>query len=128
MKLLLDTHALIWWFSDDSALTRITREAIADASSAVFVSPVSAYEMALKSQLGRLPHVSTLLEHFAGYLSRYDFRTMPIDLEHARFAGELPLTHRDPFDRLLIAQARLEQALLVSSETLFDDFGVTRLW
>lgn len=128
MKLLLDTHALIWWFSDDPTLTQVARDAIADASSAVFVSPVSAYEMALKFQLGRLPHVSVLLEDFAGYLARSEFTSMPIDLEHARFAGELPLTHRDPFDRLLIAQARIERALLISNETRFDDFGVTRLW
>ena len=128
MRLLLDTHALIWWFDDDPALSPSARPAIADSGNAVFVSPVSAYEMTLKHQLGRLANVTVLLENLLGYLDRNDFRVLPIGLSHAQTAGQLPLSHRDPFDRLLIAQARIEDAYLVSNEPVFDAFGVRRLW
>lgn len=128
MRLLLDTHAVIWWFDDDPALSVAVKSAIADLHNEIFVSPVSAYEMTLKHKLGRLPNVARLLDNLQGYIDGQGFRILPIDLSHAETAGRLPLTHRDPFDRLLIAQAQIEEATLVSNETLFDDFGVRRLW
>lgn len=127
MRLLLDTHVLIWWSGDLEQISDRTRATILDADE-VLVSPVSAYEMALKHQLGRLPGVADLLSDLSGYLSAQAFSVLPIGLAHAELAGRLPVVHRDPFDRLIAAQAQIEQVALVSGDTVFDAFGVRRLW
>ena len=128
MRLLLDTHALAWWFEDSPRLGPVARDAIRDTDNIVLVSAVSAFEMATKFHLGKWPEVKALLGGLQDYLDGQRFETLAISLHHAQTAGILPIPHRDPFDRLLIAQAQVEQALLVSNETLFDRFGVRRLW
>ena len=128
MRLLLDTHAVAWWFEDSPRLGAAARRAIEDPASIVLVSAVSVFEMATKYHLGKWPEIGTLLMDVPGYLDSQQFETLPISLHHAQVAGTLPIPHRDPFDRLLIAQAQIEQAQLVSNETLFDRFGVRRLW
>jgi PIN domain nuclease of toxin-antitoxin system len=127
LRLLLDTHALIWWSGDRERLAPDTIKEIEDAE-AVFVSPVSAYEMELKFQNGKLPGVAALLPILASYLRQMSFTVLPVDLHHASLAGKMPLKHRDPFDRILIAQATLENLTIVSNEELFEDYGVRRLW
>ena len=127
MRLLLDTHTIIWWAGDLEQIAETTRRAIMEADD-VLVSPVSAYEMTLKHYLGKLPGVVDLLNDLRLYLDDQRFSVLPISLAHAEFAGRLPMTHRDPFDRLLIAQAQVEDLVLVSNEALFDRFGVRRLW
>ena len=127
MRLLLDTHALIWWSGDRERLSPDTIRDIERADT-VFVSPVSAYEMELKFQNGKLPGVAALLPILVTYLRQMSFTVLPIELHHTSLAGKMPLRHRDPFDRILIAQATLEDLTLVSNEELFESYGVRRRW
>ncbi|WP_425991756.1 type II toxin-antitoxin system VapC family toxin [Brevundimonas sp. TWP2-3-2] len=128
MRLLLDTHALLWWLAGDENLSSEARRAVGDETTTVIVSAVCAYEIALKHRLGKLPDASLVVQTFEATLERQGFDSLPISIPHALRAGRLPLTHRDPFDRLLIAQALIDDLTLVSNERRFDDFGVKRLW
>lgn len=94
----------------------------------VFVSPVSVYEMELKFLQGRLPGVANLLPILPEYLRQMMFSELPLTMRHTRYAGQLPLVHRDPFDRMLAAQGITEDIALVSQDEVFDQFGVRRLW
>lgn len=125
---LLDTHALIWWFNDDSSLPAIAREAISNPDSQIYASSVSAFEIATKHRIGKLPEVTTLLDDYSALLRSQDFTELAVTTPHALLAGALDHPHRDPFDRLLIAQAEIENLTLISNERLFDRFGVKRLW
>ena len=130
MRLLLDTHALTWWVADAPQLTRPARDAIADPSHAVLVSAASAWEIATKHRLERLPEVEAV--GLAGDVRRAvateGFEALPIALTDAERAGRLPEPCRDPFDRMLIAQALEHDLALVSIETPFDAYGITRVW
>ena len=128
MRPLLDTHALLWWLSDDPALTRAARMVIAETRNTIFVSAASAWEIATKVRLGKLPTAADLTTDFAGYLQREGFQILAISGEHAIRAGLLPGPHKDPFDRMLIAQAQAENMPIVSNESLFDTYGVRRIW
>jgi PIN domain nuclease of toxin-antitoxin system len=128
MHLLLDTHALLWWLSDDPALPQPARRAVADMKNAVYVSAASAWEIATKVRLGKLPAAVDLASDFAGRLERELFRTLPISAEHAIRAGLLAGPHKDPFDRMLIAQAQAENMPVLSNEIVFDGYGVRRIW
>jgi PIN domain nuclease of toxin-antitoxin system len=128
LRLLLDTHALLWWFSDDSALPASTRKLIAQLESAVFVSAVSAWEISTKFRLGKLPSASDLVDDFGGYLARERFLNLPLSLEHGIRGGQLPGPLQDPFDRMLIAQAEVEKLVIVSNEKVFDEYGARRVW
>ena len=128
MRLLLDTHTLVWWLSDDPALTVIARQAIADEQNEVYVSAASAWEITTKHRLGKLPRLGFLAADVAGAVASQDFRSLAITINHAQSAGTLPGPHRDPFDRMLIAQALIEGLVLVSNEQLFDAYGARRLW
>ena len=128
MRLLLDTHALIWWLRGDARLGAAAEAAIADPGVTVLVSAVSAFEVTAKHRLGKLPEAEILARDFDGERRQEGFEALAITIEHAALAGRLQGTHRDPFDRLLIAQALVEGLVLVSNEALFDGFGVQRLW
>ena len=128
MKLLLDTHALIWWLAGDDALSRPARDAIADEANIIFVSAASAMEVATKFRIGKLGGAALLAREFEAIVAAQGFVDLPISATHARLAGELNIAHKDPFDRLLIAQAHVEGMVLVSNEALFDTFAVQRLW
>ncbi len=128
MRLLLDTHALLWWFSDDPALPASCRKLIAQSDSSVFVSAVSAWEISTKFRLGRLPSASDLVQDFGGYLARDRFLSLPMSSDHGVRAGMLPGPLRDTFDRMLIAQAEIEKLFIVSNERIFDQYGVRRIW
>lgn len=128
MKLLLDTHALIWWLAGDEALSVSAREAIADESNSVAVSAASAMEVATKFRIGKLPNAALLAQDFEGIVAGQGFAELAISVKHARLAGAMSIAHKDPFDRLLIAQAQSEDMVLVSNEALFDGFAVKRLW
>jgi hypothetical protein len=125
---LLDTHALIWWLAGDEALSHRARDAIADETNAVAVSAASAMEVATKFRLGKLPDAALLAQDFEAVIAEQGFDELPISVHHARLAGEMNIAHKDPFDRLLIAQALAEDMVLVSNEALFDAFSVKRLW
>jgi PIN domain nuclease of toxin-antitoxin system len=105
---LLDTHALLWWLSDDAALTRPARKTIADTRNSLIVSTASAWEIATKVRLGKLPTANDLAADFSGHLDRDGFELMGISAEQAIRTGLLPGPHNDPFDRMVIAQAQLE--------------------
>ena len=128
MHALLDTHALLWWLSDDPALTKPARKLIAETKNIVFVSAASAWEIATKVRLGKLPSAADLTADFTGHLEREGFQMLAISGEHAVRAGLLPGAHKDPFDRMLIAQAQAENMPIVSKESLFDTYGIRRVW
>ncbi|MDE0434278.1 MAG: type II toxin-antitoxin system VapC family toxin [Bryobacterales bacterium] len=128
MRLLLDTHAFFWWFSGNSRLSLPARQAIEDDGNDVMVSAASAWEIATKHRLGKLPGAEALVLDITGAIAEQNFMELPITVEEAARAGALPGLHRDPFDRMLIAQALARNLVLISSESLFDRYGVHRLW
>jgi PIN domain nuclease of toxin-antitoxin system len=128
LRLLLDTHALIWWARLDRRLGRQAATAIGDGDNEVFVSAISALEIATKHRLGKLPEGQRWAADFETEMHAEGFLPLPVSVSHARLAGGLAIPHGDPFDRVLIAQSILEGMALVSNEALFDSFGVTRLW
>lgn len=127
MILLLDTHVLLWWATLPKSLSATARRAIAADDSEVYVSAATAWEIAIKARIGKLDWPAS-----AGTVNAYvlgqGFRPLPISLEHAELAGQLRIEHKDPFDRMLIAQAQAEDMWLVSNEKLFDAAGVRRTW
>jgi len=128
MRLLLDTHALLWWFTDDPAFSSTVRRLIAQPGNTVLVSAASAWEIAIKFRLGKLPNAIDVVSDFAGHLRRERFENLLISAEHAIRAGLLPGPHRDPFDRMLIAQAQAEGVPIISNDAAFDQYKVRRLW
>lgn len=128
MRLLLDTHTLLWWLDGDRRLSRRAKVAIADEDNQVFVSAASAWELATKARLGKLPGAVDVATDVAGCLGRQGFQELPMTVPHAQRAGSLKIDHRDPFDRMLIAQSQMEDLPIVSNERLFDGFGIHRLW
>jgi PIN domain nuclease of toxin-antitoxin system len=127
VRLLLDSHALIWWVEGHKRLPERVIDAI-DTAEAVYVSSVSAMEITTKHRIGKLPQVAALVSDFSGRLVFLGFEELSLTVAHARAAGAFLDPHKDPFDRMLIAQALLEGLVLVSNEELFDRFGVQRLW
>ena len=128
MRVLLDTHALLWWLAGDSNLSINARHAIADPANEIFVSTASAWEVSTKFRIGKLPGAGPLGVDFAREVRQQGFVALAISLEHAQVAGALVGDHRDPFDRMLIAQAREEKMALVSNDAVFDAFDVQRVW
>jgi PIN domain nuclease of toxin-antitoxin system len=128
VKLLLDTHAVVWWWLDDPRLPDRARRMIASSANTVFVSAVSAWELATKNRVGKWPEVETIVRDFSSLLRRSRFAPLSVSLEHACLAGSLNGAHRDPFDRMLIAQSRQEEAALVSCDAVFGEFDVDVVW
>lgn len=128
MRVLLDTHVLIWWVYDAPELSPTSRDILENNANSGVISAASAWEMAIKFQLGRLPHATDLVTNFSGLMEIIDFELLPISGEHGIRAGLLPMHHKDPFDRVLIAQAQAESMPIVSNDTIFDSYGVRRLW
>ena len=123
MTLLLDTHALLWWLDDNPLLSRSALEALADAGTIVFVSPVSVWEVAIKENVGKLSVPPDWIEK----VEASHLKPMPITLQHGRLAGSLPLHHRDPFDRMLVAQAMAEGLTIVTRDPRIARYGVPTL-
>jgi PIN domain nuclease of toxin-antitoxin system len=128
VRLLLDTHSFLWWLAGDEGLPEPARRAIAAADNAVFVSAASAWEITTKYRTGKLPGVAAIVAGLDGAIAAQGFVELPISLRHGQAAGALPGPHRDPFDRMLIAQAIIDNLVLISNEVLFDAYGVARLW
>jgi len=128
MRVLLDTHTLLWWLSGDKRLSLRARRAIADEANEIFVSAASAWEVTTKVRIGKLPGAGPLAVDFAREVRQQGFQALPISLEHGQVAGSLSGDHRDPFDRMLVAQAREEKMAVVSNDLVFDTFGVRRIW
>jgi PIN domain nuclease of toxin-antitoxin system len=128
VRLLLDTHTFLWWLAGDEALSRKSREGIETEAEAVFVSAASVWEISTKHRLGKLPGASAIVGAMAETIESQGFMGLAIGVRHGQAAGALPGPHRDPFDRMLIAQAILDDLVLVSDERAFDAYGVRRLW
>lgn len=125
MKLLLDTHAVLWWLLDDPHLGSLARAAIADAGNDLFVSAVVGYEIAYKQQRGRM---APLPGSLPGRLRRESMEVLPVTIEHAVTAAALPGPHRDPWDRIMMAQALAEECQMVTIDPVFAAYGVPVIW
>ena len=128
MNSLLDTHALLWWVTGSSRLSAAAYAAIDDSSTVVFVSAASAWEIATKHRLGRLPEANEIAQDIKGRMTEEGFRDLVITLEDGEYAGRLPGHHQDPFDRIIIAQALIRNLAIISNERVFDRYGVNRIW
>ncbi len=128
MKLILDTHAFIWAMAEPERLGADAAAAIGDRSNEVVVSAASAWEVATKHRIGKLPEGALIAAGFTQALAALGAAQLPITVEHGLAAGALVGAHRDPFDRMLAAQAMIEGAALVTSDRAFDEFPVTVLW
>lgn len=124
MKLLLDSHAFLWWLIDNPRLTAMARRVMADSSSAVYVSAATVWELSVKAALGRLDLGDLDL---ADEIEANDFIDLPIAARHGAAAARLPRHHADPFDRVLIAQAELEGLTIVTRDAAFNAYGVAIL-
>lgn len=128
MRLLLDTHALLWWLDGDRKLPRKVRELVGDVSTTVLVSAASVWEITTKARIGKLPGAVAVAADVSACIASQGFASLAISIEHAQRAGTLPGPHRDPFDRMLIAQAQAEDLSVVTNERIFDGYGVKRVW
>jgi PIN domain nuclease of toxin-antitoxin system len=126
MRLLLDTHALIWWLADRPRLSTIARSAIADADNIVFASAATGYEIANKQRLGKLS--GKIAQDLPGALRQARIPVLDLSLEHTIAAGLLPGPHRDPWDRLIMAQAVVDGLTVVTVDPVFKDYGVPVWW
>jgi PIN domain nuclease of toxin-antitoxin system len=128
MRLLLDTHALLWWWEGDRRLSLRAREAMSAADAEIYVSAATAWEIATKVRIGKLVMARDLHDEFEAGLAEQGFRQLPITVTHGRRAGSLPGRHGDPFDRILAAQSFLEDLPIVSNDDEIKRLGVEVLW
>lgn len=128
MRLLLDTHVLLWWWTDDARLFGAARDAISNPENEIWVSAASAWEIATKDRLGKLELLPNLTLRFNELIEQSRFRLLAINASHALLAGSLRQDHRDPFDRMLAAQAEIERLTLVTADPALSQFDIARLW
>jgi PIN domain nuclease of toxin-antitoxin system len=128
LRLLLDTHAFLWWVTDDAKLSSRARAAVAADDGECLVSVASAWEMAIKVSLGKLSVVGPLERFLPEQLALNRFGVLHVELGHVARVARLPFHHRDPFDRLLAAQALEEELSVVSADAVFRRYGVRRIW
>lgn len=128
MNILLDTHVLLWFLNDDSQLVPNAKSLIEDSTNHKLVSVATCWEIAIKVGLGKLDLGEPATTFLPRELTTNHFDLLGIELGHATFVELLPTHHKDPFDRLLVAQSLTDRISLVSADTIFDRYGVTRLW
>jgi PIN domain nuclease of toxin-antitoxin system len=128
MNALLDTHVFLWWVTDDARLSARAREVIGDGSNAIYVSTASAWEIAIKARLGKLRLPSDPGAFFRQHLALNDFEVLPVALSHALGVYALPDLHRDPFDRMLVAQCQVESLALVTADAMVAGYAVEMIW
>lgn len=129
MKLLLDTHAFLWFVAGDTQLSPTARRMIEDLGNERYISIASIWEMSIKHGIGKLPFAQPIEIFIPTQLQLNRIDILPITQEHTFYAGQLPMHHRDPFDRMLIAQSIVEAIPLVSADTSFVAYtGLTRIW
>jgi PIN domain nuclease of toxin-antitoxin system len=128
VRLLLDTHALLWWLDGDRRMSLKARRAIANQSNTILVSAASAWEITTKARLGKLAGATEVAADVSACVASQGFLPLDITLLHAQRAGRLSGEHWDPFDRMLIAQSQMEDVALVSDDEIFESFDVSRFW
>ena len=128
MKLLLDTHTLLWWWADDKQLSKAARKAILDEDNTVLVSAASVWEISTKFRLGKLPIAKPAIEQFHQLIEADGFENLPMTWQHSLLAGGYMCAHRDPFDRMLAAQSEIEKATLVTCNGTFAEFNTKVFW
>ena len=128
MRLLLGTHVFLWWVGDSRRLSAAVHGLIADEVNRLFVSAASAWEITTKHRIGKLPGASAAAQDVAGAIASQGFEELAVTVADAERAGRLPGPHRDPFDRMLIAQAIRRDLTILSIDEVFDQYGVNRLW
>ncbi len=128
MRLLLDTHAFLWWSEDNPRLPPPARQAIRDENNDVLISAATAWEITTKHRIGKLPDADPIASDIPGAIAAQGFQELPITVAEAARAGALPGPHRDPFDRMLIAQALSHNLTLISNDAAFDRYAINRLW
>jgi PIN domain nuclease of toxin-antitoxin system len=128
VRLLIDTHAFLWWVGDSRELSRRARAAIGGSRNECLVSIASGWEIAIKVSLGELRIEGSLDRFLPEQIAANGFRPLPIDLKHAARVAALPFHHREPFDRLLAAQALEEDLALVTADPVFAKYGIRRVW
>jgi PIN domain nuclease of toxin-antitoxin system len=128
MRILLDTHVLIWLVEGDKNLSAVARSAIEDEGNSLYLSIVSLWEITIKLSLGKLDLQLSVDEMVESFLIPGGIEILQIETSHLSILRDLPLYHRDPFDRLIIAQAKSEQMMLVSADGVFERYGVDLLW
>ncbi len=128
MRALLDTHAFVWWLEGSPRLSRRARSVLAREGNEIFVSAATAWEITTKARLGRLPFATDVAADVFGAIVGQGFHPLEITTVHAQRAGWLHGHHADPWDRMLIAQAQAEGLAVVTNETRFDEYGITRVW
>lgn len=128
MRLLLDTHAVLWYVDQEHLLSRASHAAISDPANDLLLSAGSIWELAIKVGIGKLTLSSPYRQWITQALTDLRASLLPINVEHADVQVTLPKHHGDPFDRLLIAQATVEGIPIVSGDSIFDQYGITRIW
>ena len=126
--IILDTHTLLWWLFNDDHLSAGARKMIADPERSVWVSAASPWGIATKFRLGKLPEAGDLVQKLPGYMRQARFLELPISIEHSLRAGGLAGPHRDPFDRMLIAQSLITGNPVVTIDPVFREYGVKTIW
>lgn len=128
MRVLLDTHTFLWWIDDSPQLSDRARATIAEGSNDLFLSAASGWEIAIKAQLGKIRVQGELDAFMAAQLHQNNISVLSIQLAHALHVASLPLLHRDPFDRLLVAQGRLEDMPILTADPLMQQYDIVTLW
>ena len=129
MKVLLDTHAFLWWIGDDPSLSTKARQVIADAENEVYLSAVSIWEMAIKARAGKLNILSGDIEQFINqHIRENKFQPLPITLHHSARVHALSNHHRDPFDQMLVAQSQVEKFPIISADKMIHSYAVDIIW
>lgn len=127
-RYLIDTHVLLWWIFDDPKLSGTAYEIIKDPENIILVSSASGWEIATKHRLGKLPHAGEAVKRLPELIRKARMDVLTISLEHALRAGNLPGPHKDPFDRMLIAQGQLETIPIITSDPAFHNYDVVIIW
>ncbi len=122
--MLLDTHIFLWWLFDDPKLSQPLRQHIEDTAHTIFVSSASVWEIATKYRLGKLEEASSVAQNVPKWIAQAGFTALPITPDHAQLAGSWHHQHRDPFDRMLVAQAKIEKIPLATNDQKLSDFGI----
>ena len=128
MKLLLDTHVFLWWVSDAPELSEAARAAISDSGNTCYLSLASCWELSIKSSIGKLKLKKPVERFISEQMQQNGFLLLNIELRHVAKVESLELHHRDPFDRLLVTQAKAERMTLVTADAVLSDYGIRCIW